>query len=86
MGASAWMQGRAGFGASNALVETGQGFGNYLMALGIIKNRGALCAGLYWEGTCVIRVFNAKPPLEGKGIYKNTLKELILSNQGASFL
>ncbi|MDR4506897.1 MAG: hypothetical protein MRJ65_01450 [Candidatus Brocadiaceae bacterium] len=37
MGASAWMQGRAGAGASNALAETGQGFGNYLMALGIIE-------------------------------------------------
>ncbi len=37
MGVSAWMQGRAGAGASDALAETGQGFGNYLMALGVIE-------------------------------------------------
>jgi V/A-type H+-transporting ATPase subunit K len=37
MGASAWMQGRAGAGASDALADTGKGFGNYLMALGIIE-------------------------------------------------
>lgn len=37
MGMSAWMQGKAGAGASDALAETGQGFGNYLMALGIIE-------------------------------------------------
>jgi len=37
MGMSAWMQGRAGAGASDALAETGQGFGNYLMALGVIE-------------------------------------------------
>ena len=36
MGASAWMQGKAGAGASDALAETGKGFGNYLMALGVI--------------------------------------------------
>jgi len=37
IGASAWMQGRAGAGASDALAETGKGFGNYLMALGVIE-------------------------------------------------
>ncbi len=37
MGLSAWMQGRAGAGASDALAETGKGFGNYLMALGVIE-------------------------------------------------
>lgn len=37
MGASAWMQGRAGAGACDAFAETGQGFTNYLMALGIIE-------------------------------------------------
>jgi V/A-type H+-transporting ATPase subunit K len=37
MGASAWMQGVAGASASDALGETGQGAGNYLMALGIIE-------------------------------------------------
>jgi V/A-type H+-transporting ATPase subunit K len=37
MGMSAWMQGKAGAGASHALAETGEGFGNYLMALGVIE-------------------------------------------------
>ncbi len=37
MGASAMMQGRAGAGASDALAETGQGFTNYLAALGVIE-------------------------------------------------
>lgn len=37
MGASAWLQGAAGAAASDALGETGQGAGNYLMALGIIE-------------------------------------------------
>ncbi len=37
MGLSAWMQGRAGAAAADALAETGKGFGNYLMILGIIE-------------------------------------------------
>ena len=37
MGMSAWMQGKAAAGSSDALAETGQGFVNYLMALGIIE-------------------------------------------------
>lgn len=37
MGLSAWLQGRAGAWAADALAETGQGFGNYLMALGVIE-------------------------------------------------
>lgn len=37
MGFSSWMQGRAGAGAADALAETGKGFGNYLMALGVIE-------------------------------------------------
>jgi len=37
MGASAWMQGRSGASAADALAETGQGTANYLMALGIIE-------------------------------------------------
>lgn len=37
MGLSAWMQGRAGAAASDALAETGKGFANYLMILGIIE-------------------------------------------------
>ena len=37
IGMSAWMQGKAGAGASDALAETGKGFGNYLMAIGVIE-------------------------------------------------
>lgn len=37
MGISAWMQGRAAAGASNALAETGEGMTNYIAALGIIE-------------------------------------------------
>ena len=37
MGISAWMQGKAGAAAADALGETNQGAGNYLMALGIIE-------------------------------------------------
>jgi V/A-type H+/Na+-transporting ATPase subunit K len=37
MGFSAWLQGRAGASASDALAETGKGFGNYIMVLGLIE-------------------------------------------------
>ena len=37
MGMSAWYQGKAGASGSDALAETGQGFGNYLTTLGIIE-------------------------------------------------
>ena len=37
MGLSAWMQGKAGAGACDALAETGQGFGNYLIAIGVVE-------------------------------------------------
>lgn len=37
MAASAWFQGKAGAAAADALAETGQGFGNYLMTIGIIE-------------------------------------------------
>lgn len=37
MGFSAWMQGKAGASASDALAETGQGFGNYIMVIGVIE-------------------------------------------------
>jgi len=37
MGLSAWLQGKAGAGAADALAETGKGFGNYLMVLGVIE-------------------------------------------------
>ena len=37
MGMSALMQGRAGAKAADALAETGQGFGNYIMVLGVIE-------------------------------------------------
>ena len=37
MGLSAYMQGKAGARASDALAETGRGFGNYIMVLGVIE-------------------------------------------------
>ena len=37
IGASAYMQGKAGARASDALAETGRGFGNYIMVLGVIE-------------------------------------------------
>ena len=38
IGLSAWMQGKIAAGASDALAETGQGFANDLMALGIVES------------------------------------------------
>lgn len=37
MGFSAWFQGKAGAVAADALAETGKGFGNYIMVLGLIE-------------------------------------------------
>jgi V/A-type H+/Na+-transporting ATPase subunit K len=37
MGASAFMQGKAAARAADALAETGKGFGNYIVVLGIIE-------------------------------------------------
>ena len=37
IGLSAWMQGAIGAKAADALAETGKGFGNYMMAVGIIE-------------------------------------------------
>lgn len=37
MGFSAWFQGRAGAAASDAFAETGKGFGQYIMVLGIVE-------------------------------------------------
>ncbi len=37
MGLSAFMQGKAGAVASDAMGETGKGFGNYIVVLGIIE-------------------------------------------------
>jgi V/A-type H+-transporting ATPase subunit K len=37
MGLSAWFQGKAGAAASDALAETGKGFGNYIIVLGLIE-------------------------------------------------
>jgi len=38
IGASAWLQGRAGACASDALAETGKGFGNYISVVGVIES------------------------------------------------
>lgn len=37
MSVSAWFQGFAGAAGADALAETGQGFGNYLMTLGVVE-------------------------------------------------
>lgn len=37
IGLSAWFQGKAGASGADALAETGKGFGNYLMVLGVIE-------------------------------------------------
>jgi len=37
IGASAYYQGRVGAAAADALGDTGQGFGNYLMAIGVVE-------------------------------------------------
>ena len=37
MGMSAWMQGKAGASAADALAETGKGFSNYIMVVGVIE-------------------------------------------------
>ena len=37
MGFSAWYQGKAGAAASDAFGETGKGFGNYLLVLGLVE-------------------------------------------------
>ena len=37
MGFSAYMQGKAGAAASDAMGETGKGFGNYIAVLGVIE-------------------------------------------------
>jgi V/A-type H+-transporting ATPase subunit K len=34
---SAWYQGRAGAGGCDAFAETGKGFANYLMILGVVE-------------------------------------------------
>jgi len=37
LGVSAWFQGKAGASASDAMAETGKGFGNYMMVLGLVE-------------------------------------------------
>jgi len=50
MGVSALMQGKAGAVASDAMGETGKGFGNYIVVLGIVETVAlfvmAFCLGL----------------------------------------
>ena len=38
MGFSAWFQGVSAAGASNAFTETGKGFANYLLVLGLVES------------------------------------------------
>lgn len=37
MGFSAWFQGKAGAAASDALAETGKGFSNYILVVGLVE-------------------------------------------------
>jgi V/A-type H+-transporting ATPase subunit K len=37
LGISAWYQGKSGAACADAQAETGQGFGNYLMTIGIVE-------------------------------------------------
>jgi V/A-type H+-transporting ATPase subunit K len=37
MGVSAWYQGKAGAAAADAFAETGKGFGNYIMVIGLVE-------------------------------------------------
>ena len=50
MGASAMMQGKAGASASDALAETGKGFTNYIMVVGLIETV-ALFSMVFLMGT-----------------------------------
>ncbi|GAB7082247.1 V-type ATP synthase subunit K [Megalodesulfovibrio paquesii] len=50
MGISAWYQGRAGAAGADALGETGKGFGNYLMTLGVVETV-ALFVMVFIQGT-----------------------------------
>lgn len=49
LGVSAWWQGKAGAAASDALAETGKGFGNYMMVLGLVETT-ALFAMVFMLG------------------------------------
>lgn len=37
MGVSAWFQGKAGAAGSDALAETGKGFSNYILVVGLVE-------------------------------------------------
>lgn len=50
MAASAWFQGKAGAGGAVALTETGEGFANYLMTIGIVETV-ALFVLVFVQGT-----------------------------------
>ena len=50
MGSSAMMQGKAGASAADALAETGKGFTNYIMVVGLIETV-ALFAMVFLRGT-----------------------------------
>lgn len=48
MGLSAWMQGKAGATAADAMGETGKGFGNYIVVLGIIETVALFVMAFSW--------------------------------------
>jgi len=50
MGMSAWMQGKCGAAAADALAQTGKGFANYMMALGVIESVALFMVIFVWIG------------------------------------
>ena len=54
MGMSAWMQGKAGAAAADAMAETGKGFGNYLIVLGIIETVALFVMVFIMMGACKV--------------------------------
>ena len=48
MGLSAWMQGKAGACAADAMGETDKGFGNYLVVLGIVETVALFVMAFSW--------------------------------------
>jgi V/A-type H+-transporting ATPase subunit K len=59
MGVSAWMQGKAAAGSCDAFAETGQGFANNIIALGIIETVAIFAMIFGMQVTNVAKVVEA---------------------------
>lgn len=62
MGTSAWFQGRAGAGGCDAYAETGKGFVNYLIVLGIIET-----VAIFALVFCLMAMPATKKAMDGSG-------------------